>query len=467
MTFNSYLFLLLLPGVVLVSASLSRWVRFQNLFLLAFSLFFYGYWDWRFLLLLGATVLVDYTVALRISASASPASRRRWLWVSLVSNLGLLGAFKYYDFFAAGLSTLLASVGLGVSLPLLKVVLPIGISFYTFQSLSYTLDVYWGRMPPVRRLTDFALFVSFFPHLVAGPIMLARDLIPQLERPKRPSAIQVREGAFLVLYGLFQKVVIADTAASIVDYVYIHMRESGWILLLAGAVAFSLQIYGDFAGYSNIARGCAKLLGVELMINFANPYLSTSITEFWRRWHISLSTWLRDYLYVPLGGNRLGFRRACLNLMIVMLLGGLWHGANWTFVVWGGLHGLYLVIHKLLLRRGVPQGTGPVVRVLKGLGIFLLVSLTWVFFRAPSLPVGLEYLGGILTLQSGGWQGLTFQVLVIAGVLLPFEVVSRFAGDDLRPLAWRWPVRGLLYACLAWLVFGGIGAQRTFIYFQF
>ncbi len=469
MSFNSVTFLLLLPAVVLLSAALRSRLRLQNLFLLAFSLFFYGYWDWRFLLLMMATIGVDYSVALRIAASASPVARRRWLLLSLVSNLGLLGTFKYYDFFAASLSALLARMGVQASLPMLNLILPIGISFYTFQSLSYTLDVYWKRMEPVRRLSDFALFVSFFPHLVAGPIMLARDFIPQLERPKRPTAAQVREGAYLVLYGLFLKIAVGDAAAGIVDS-SLADTESGWIAVLSGAFAFSLQIYGDFAGYSNIARGCAKLLGVELMVNFANPYTSTSITEFWRRWHISLSTWLRDYLYVPLGGNRLGFRRACLNLMIVMLLGGLWHGARWTFVVWGGLHGLYLVIHKLMLRRGEPPVSGPAVRVLKGLGIFVLVSLTWIFFRVQDLGDALSHFRSLATLRPGGnWSpDSLLHLAVVFAFVLPFEMMSRFSrGWDLAPLRWPWWLRGPLYAFLVWSVFGGIGGQHNFIYFQF
>jgi D-alanyl-lipoteichoic acid acyltransferase DltB (MBOAT superfamily) len=310
---------------------------------------FYGWWDSRFLLLLAFSTTVDYYCALKIAETDVESTRKKYILVSLISNLGILGFFKYFNFFVSSAHDALQTVGWNVSTPVLQIILPLGISFYTFQAISYTIDVYRRTIGPSRDFVAFALSVCYFPHLVAGPIQRASFLLPQLERDRRVRWVQIREGAGLIVYGLFKKVGVADAIAPLVDLRFASPGLYGWTDLLFAVYLFAIQIYCDFSGYSDIARGTSKLFGIELMLNFDHPYFSTSITEFWRRWHISLSTWLREYLYIPLGGNRHGVRRTYRNLLLTMLLGGLWHGANWTFVVWGGLHGLYLSIHKMLL----------------------------------------------------------------------------------------------------------------------
>lgn len=468
MSFASPVFLFCLPGVVLASWLLHRRVRLQNLFLLAFSLFFYGWWDWRFLGLLVATVLVDYAVGLRIAAARSPQARRAWLGLGLAFGLGTLGFFKYFDFFSGSLQALLSALGFKATLPVLDLILPMGLSFYTFRAFSYLIDVHRVRMAPVRSLLDYALYETFFPQLVAGPIERAHNLLPRLQAPKRPSPEQWHRGGYLLLYGLFQKVAVGDAAGSIAD-IALHHPYGGWVTVLTGTLAFTIQIYGDFAGYSNIARGCASLLGVDLMVNFRTPYFSASVTEFWHRWHISLSTFLRDYLYIPLGGNRLGEARSHLNLMVVMLLGGLWHGASWTFVVWGGLHGLYLAVHKRLLRSHPPAvSDARIGSLLKQVGTFALVSLTWLFFRDPTVADAWRHLRILATLQDGAWSPNTLIELgMIAAFLIPLDWLAHVRGTDTSPLGWPWWLRGPLYACFIASIYGGIGGRHPFLYYRF
>jgi alginate O-acetyltransferase complex protein AlgI len=351
MPFNSFAFAVFLPTVLLLYWALPK--RGQNLLLLGASYFFYGYWDWRFLSLLAISTVVDYTAALRIErehGGLDSTSRRRkkvWLLASLCTNLGLLGFFKYFNFFADSFAELLASLGLTVNPMYLSVVLPVGISFYTFQTMSYTIDVYRGRMPATRRFFDFALYVSFFPQLVAGPIERAAVLLPQILNHRCFSRVQFLDGTHLIFWGLFKKVFVADNLAPVADRIFAAGSCSAAETLLA-AYAFAFQIYCDFSGYSDIARGCAKCMGFELMLNFDHPYVAENPREFWQRWHISLSTWLRDYLYIPLGGNRGGNLLMYRNLALTMLLGGLWHGAAWTFVIWGAYQGVLLIGHRII-----------------------------------------------------------------------------------------------------------------------
>ena len=365
MLFNSYEYALFLI-VVLVAYHLLLKRRLQNVVLLLASYWFYAAWDARFLSLIWISTIVDYTVGLRIQASrdAGRAQRGRyWLGLSLATNLGLLGFFKYYGFFIDSAVDFLQGFGFSASPSTLSVILPVGISFYTFQTLSYTFDVWRGSLAPTRNALDFALFVAFFPQLVAGPIERASRLLPQIQRDRSVASADVSTGIYLILTGLVRKVVIADTAGLIADKYFADPASHGGLELVVGILLYTLQIYGDFAGYSNIARGSARLLGFELMRNFRHPYFSASVTEFWQRWHISLSTWLRDYLYIPLGGNRRGVRRTYVNLLATMLLGGLWHGASWNFVIWGGLQGSIspdTATSRLAgSARGGPPGRGP------------------------------------------------------------------------------------------------------------
>ena len=392
MVFNSVAFLWFF--VVVYSVYLCLDWRRQNLLLLVASYVFYGWWNWRFLGLLWLTTVIDYTAARQISRAEGTGRRRAWLLVSISSNLIVLGVFKYFDFFVSSFAALLSRLGLSVNPPVLNVIIPVGISFYTFQSISYVVDVYRGSLR-ARPIFEFALFVSYFPHLVAGPIVRPTLLLPQFERDRRGN-IDLLVGAKLIVLGLFQKLVLSDTISASIGAVFATPHLFSGTEVLAAVLLYSLQIYGDFAGYSNIARGVSKLMGIDLSVNFRTPYLARSITEFWRRWHISLSTWLRDYLYIPLGGNRHGPWRTYANLMITMLLGGLWHGARWTFVAWGGLHGLWLVVHRRWSEaRGASASTASSVwRQVAGAGwialTFSLVSFSWVFFRAPTFATAGE-----------------------------------------------------------------------------
>jgi alginate O-acetyltransferase complex protein AlgI len=463
-SFNSLVFGIFLAGVVV-----AYWLvpaRFRTYLLLAASYLFYSWWDVRFLSLIVVSTLVDFVAGGKIAGATETGARRRWMAVSLVVNLGILGFFKYWDFFVGSASDLLSSLGLESNLPLISVVLPVGVSFYTFQTLSYTVDVYRGRLEPEPNLARFALFVAFFPQLVAGPIERARHLLPQL-RALPGSRDQVDWGGSLTLIarGLFRKAVIADGVAPIVNQVFASPGRYGSLTLWIGVFAFSLQIYGDFAGYTDIARGTARLFGVDLMENFHAPYGSKSFSEFWRRWHISLSTWLRDYLYIPLGGNRQGRLRTYRNLMITMLLGGLWHGAAWGFVLWGGLHGLYLAAERLWRdRRGredAPFG-------LPAWSVFLIVTVTWIPFRAASLGSAVSILGGLVGSTGGEQLPGAAIVLALAG-LATIWIDQTVLKGSVDPVA-GFPSfrRGLVYgtALVAAILLIPTSAV-PFIYFQF
>jgi len=471
--FNSWEFALFLPIVLGVYYVLNR--RAQNVFLLVASYFFYGWWDYRFCSLLAISTVVDFVVALRLEATQSPGARKALLTVSCVVNLGLLGVFKYFNFFIDSAAALLAAAGLEPHLTTLQIVLPVGISFYTFQTMSYTIDVYRREMPASRDLVDFALYVAYFPQLVAGPIERASRLLPQIAAKRTVTREHLSTGAFLILLGLFRKVAIADGLAPLVNRVFADPEAHGAFQLLVALYAFSLQIYGDFAGYSDIARGTSRLLGIELVENFQHPYFSTSITEFWRRWHVSLSSWLRDYLYIPLGGNRGNGFATYRNLMLTMLLGGLWHGASWNFVVWGGLHGVYLAAHKLMLREKRPHVHNRLpaahlvpMDTLKAIFTFHLVALTWIFFRASDFSVSWAYLTGIVT-GAGPWEVEGLGRLLVAGALVYAVDATQYLRNDHAPVArWHWIPAGLVCAAMVLAIF----ALRTdetvpFIYFQF
>ena len=406
---------------------------------------------------------------------AARARRRIFLVLSLVANLGILGFFKYCDFFLASFSALLSVVGVHASAPLLGLLLPAGISFYTFQAMSYTIDIYRGELAPTQRFGDFAVFVAFFPHLVAGPIMRAHTLLPQVTRARRLRPGDLEEGLFLVVIGLFKKVALSDNMAPIANAVFYRLADGQLDGLtgaevLVGVYAFAFQIYGDFSGYSSIARGISKWLGFDLVINFRLPYLATTPSDFWRRWHISLSSWLRDYLYVPLGGNRHGVARQYRNLAITMLLGGLWHGARWTFVAWGLYHGAILCLYRLWGLGEVARRDGYGRWLVRVVVMFHLTCLGWLLFRADSFAAVTR----ALALMAGHFAPSAFaaaNLLVIgfyAGLAFLLELILDGEERTRRFFEWPWPVQSGVYAYLVVMIFL-FHASRSyeFIYFQF
>ncbi len=471
MLFNSWIFFFFLLLVLPVYYCLSR--RAQNVWLLAASYIFYGWWDWRFLGLIFISTLVDYVCGLLIDRQPDKPRQRKYVWISCATNLGILGVFKYYDFFVHSMVNLLSQIGFHPNLPFLEVILPVGISFYTFQTLSYTIDIYRGKLKPCRDFLDFSLFVAFYPQLVAGPIERARHLIPQIQTTRIVNSQDFPEGCHLILLGLFKKVAIADTIAPQVDLIFTDPSTQSTSALIGGVYLFAIQIYGDFSGYSDIARGLSKLHGFDLMENFNQPYFARSITEFWRRWHISLSTWLRDYLYIPLGGNRCGKRRMYLNLMITMVLGGLWHGASWRFVAWGGLHGIFLAVHKMMLGHRTEKETEsfsarPFINMMKIIAVFHLVCLTWIYFRASSFSSALVYIQSIFTnLNSFSLLDLRLPLLAIATVCA-IDIPCYRAQSHTALMQFPAWIRVIIYVLMTMgiMLLGGT-RDVPFIYFQF
>ncbi len=450
----------------------------QNRMLLVASYVFYGAWDWRFLSLILLSTFVDYIVGQRMAAEQVEARRKRLLWVSLGVNLGMLGIFKYLGFFVDSFTAMLAGIGYAADPLVLGIVLPVGISFYTFQTLSYTIDIHRRELKPTTDFLDFALFVAFFPQLVAGPIERAKNLLPNIAEPRVLSWDALRRGAVLCLIGLIKKIVIADGLAPGVDAVYASPDATRLDIVLA-TWAFAIQIYCDFSGYTDIARGVAKMLGFGLMRNFAQPYFAANPQEFWRRWHISLSTWLRDYLYISLGGNR-GSRWATYrNLMATMTLGGLWHGAAWNFVLWGIYQGGLLAVHRALTGAGKPSGEGAQRGLLAWLWRAVLIALFfqvvcygWLLFRAGSFGQIAEFTGKLLGLVAAP-DGVTMPRPPIAAllgiaVLLVWDGLVERAGNVQFYARWPLPLRAGLYAGLIYLLAFGATTQTTaFIYFQF
>ncbi len=486
MLFNSRDFLIFFPIVVFLYFKAKPLHR--NLLLLAASYYFYMCWKPAYIILIVTSTLVDYICAQMMDKTDNKRVRRSYLIISIVCNLGLLFTFKYLNFFAWTTKYFLGSRGIELAQPLLNVLLPVGISFYTFQTLSYTIDVYRGNTRPEKRPINFALYVSFFPQLVAGPIERSSRLLPQFDKQYEFDYRRVTDGLRLMLWGMFKKVVIADTLAKLVDPVYSNPTDSTGPALVAATIFFAFQIYCDFSGYTDIAIGAAKVLGIELMKNFDRPYSAKSIREFWRRWHISLSTWFRDYLYIPLGGNRVSITRNYFNLVIVFFLCGLWHGANWTFVIWGLLHGSFMIISRITERprEWFSQITGlqkiPAVHnILKMAITFGLTCFAWIFFRAQTVSDAWY----ITTHIFSGWGQLaadsglsnlfilnTPVAFIIALVLIIIlEIVqllqSRYQEQSVLrkiPIWIRWPI--YYSAIISILLFGNPEGQE-FIYFQF
>jgi D-alanyl-lipoteichoic acid acyltransferase DltB (MBOAT superfamily) len=445
MFFDTPIYALFLALVVLIYWRIG-W-RSQNRMLLAASYIFYGWWDVRFLGLIAASTVVDYYCARAIAASDDTARRRLLLTVSLVVNLGFLAAFKYFNFFVDSFAVVLESLGFHhVPVSTLHILLPPGISFYTFQEVAYIVDVYHRKLEPSRSLVEYALFISLFPHLIAGPIQRPSHLLPQVQAPRVFDQARFFNGLMLILSGLFRKAVIADNCALVADAVFSgRLGPPNLATTMIGTYAFAWQIYGDFSGYSDIARGSAQLLGFHFMVNFRQPYLATSLQDFWRRWHISLSTWLRDYLYIPLGGNRQGEAMTYRNLLLTMVLGGLWHGANWTFVVWGAIHGVGLAIERGVT--GLLAGARRTARVVVAepttdapfalrpwmarIVVFHLVCLAWIFFRAESVHAAFAMLGGLRHVAWAPEYGVALRFLAIFTIpLFVVDLINESRGEE-------------------------------------
>ncbi len=488
MSFTSLTFILFLIFVFYTYWSIKK-RQIQNLLLVFSSYIFYAWWDWRFCFLMLFSSLVDFILGLLLSSSEDSKKRTLILCISLISNLGLLGFFKYFNFFIDNLQLATNQIGIQLSPLTLQVILPVGISFYTFQTLSYTIDIYRKQLQPTRNLIDYVAFVSFFPQLVAGPIERASHLLPQFLSPRQFSDERARDGLRQMLVGFFKKMVLADNLAVIVDATYGNVSEQSGITLLLATACFAFQIYYDFSGYSDIAIGTAKLFGIELMQNFAYPYFSQSVGEFWRRWHISLSTWFRDYVYIPLGGSRVTASKKVRNVLITFIISGFWHGASWTFGLWGALNGALLIpemfsrVSQSQGRRShLPGGEGllPTPAVLGRMFMtFFMICLTWVFFRSATVVEAFSILQKILV---GLWQSdgylATFnvlnsnveyqQTLVLLIGFIGLEWLRRNHDHVLAKLEFhrigRWGIyTTAMLAIMTW----GTRTAGTFIYFQF
>ncbi len=466
MLFNSFEF-----GIFLVVVFFLYWfvtnknLKSQNLLILVSSYVFYGWWDWRFLSLIAFSTIVDYSVGLGLSKYEQKRPRRMLLWTSIIVNLGFLMFFKYYNFFLDSFINAFTFFGFTLNARTLSIILPVGISFYTFQTLSYTIDVYNRKLQPTKDFIAFGAFVSFFPQLVAGPIERATHLLPQFYKPRKFDYDNASAGLKMMLWGMFMKVGIADRISLYVDNVYGNVPMHSSISLIVATVFFAVQIYCDFGGYSLIAIGCAKLFGFSLMQNFNRPYLATSFKEFWQRWHISLSSWFRDYLYIPIGGSRAGAFKTKRNLFITFVVSGFWHGANWTFIVWGALHGLYLIIEKSLSKIKVPK----LIRIAV---VFVLVSFAWIFFRAPSVGAAFEIIKKILSFNSMSLYTGDIGIFSFSVMAIFILFINDYLGEFKPELKlFSNPNIVVRYASmlfiLIYIVSLGVFDQSQFIYFQF
>lgn len=477
MLFDSPAYFIFLIPVVLLYWRLDR--RRQNVVLLLASYFFYGWWDWRFVALMIGSTTADFLIAQKIVPGLNEANRRKWFIFSIILNFSILGTFKYFDFFVGSFAGALNNLGIhNIPLPLIRIILPPGISFYTFQEVAYIVDVYKGRIEPVKSFVDYGLFVSLFAHLIAGPIQRPGHLIPQVQKDRAFDADRFFDGLMLIFSGLIRKCVVADNCSLLANAAFGGQfgEPNFWIVLL-GAYAFAWQVYGDFSGYSDIARGSAQLLGFHFMINFRQPFLSYRLQDLWRRWHISLSTWLRDYLYIPLGGSAGGKWQTCKNLMITMVLAGLWHGANWTFVIFGGIHGVVLSLERLLWP---PARKGDTIPPRRPIAAFLLLwvqrvvtfnvfCLSLAFFRATSLPAAVEFLSGLSNFAWRSEYATSYFMLCLFSVPLFIADLVMEASNQEYPFAKSsYAFRtGFATAALVVLALFSANTFNAFIYFRF
>ncbi|WP_232825762.1 MBOAT family O-acyltransferase [Algoriphagus litoralis] len=436
------------------------------------SYFFYGWWDWRFLFLIAFSSILDYFIGKNLESETAERKRKIWLWLSVLVNLGLLGFFKYFNFFITSFSEAFTFFGYTIPVYRLDIILPVGISFYTFQTMSYTLDIYRRKIKASHDVISFMAFVSFFPQLVAGPIERASHLLPQFNSVRNFNYSWAISGAKIFVWGMFKKIVIADNAAILVEGIFSKYGEQSSLTLIMGSILFSFQIYGDFSGYSDMAVGLSRMLGFDLISNFKFPYLSRNISAFWKHWHISLSTWFRDYLYIPLGGNRLGKKRAMVNIFIVFLVSGFWHGANWTFIVWGMIHGL---VYLFYLIAGEKKEDDTLVLSFSTLGnilvTFSLVSLAFIFFRSPSIHDSMGYLSGIFVGKGessfllGNSRQMIMTIISCIGILIlmAYEIASKRK----NLIEVKLSKYDLVFIGLCTLFLGAFKNHLDFVYFQF
>lgn len=476
MLFNTVDFAIFLPVVFLLYWFVFKAnIKIQNLFLIVVSYFFYACWDWRFLGLIVISSLVDFLVGKKLSKTSKRRQRKLLLGASLMTNLGILGFFKYFNFFIDSFNQVFTLFGKSLESSTLHILLPVGISFYTFQTLSYTIDIYREKIKPTNNALAFFAFVSFFPQLVAGPIERASNLLPQFLKKRSFNYDNSILGLKLIIIGLFKKMVIADNCAKVVDEIFKYYPEHSGSTLFFGAFFFAFQIYGDFSGYSDIAIGSAKLFGFDLMKNFNMPYLSRNLGEFWRRWHISLSTWFRDYIYIPLGGNKGSKFQVMRNIILVFMVSGLWHGANWTFVIWGLIHALcflpLIITERNTKYKDVADKNRlfPTLKTFVQISItFLVVVLAWVFFRAENLQHAMQFLNGIFDMSLFSMPQVSRGLILFLFVYLLIEWFQRDK-DHLLDIAFikSKPIRFILYYTLVFIVFYFAGDTQPFIYFQF
>jgi len=477
MFFNSLAFAIFLPIVFLL-----YWFVFnknkstQNALLIIASYYFYSCWDWRFLFLLVFSTFLDYFTGIQIEKSDSEKKRKFWFWLSISVNLGFLGIFKYYNFFANSFAEMFTSLGFKASPILLNVILPVGISFYTFHGLSYVIDIYYKRIKAEYNFIDYSLFVSYFPLLVAGPIERATHLLPQVKVKREFDLEKAKEGICQIIWGLVKKVVIADTCAVYANAIFDHYTSMNSFSLILGAVYFAFQIYGDFSGYSDIALGTSKLFGLDLLRNFNYPYFSRDIAEFWRRWHISLSSWFRDYLYIPLGGSKGGLWMKIRNTFIIFVVSGFWHGANWTYIAWGFINAVYFL--PLLLSNKNRNNMDTVelnwnfdsLKVLLSiLSTFIITCIAWVFFRAKTITDAVIYLKRMVLSGDFSFQYLdneryNYELILLIGL---FTIVEWNCRTKSEPLSGKRNMLKIALAILAIMAFGTFSDYKEFIYFQF
>lgn len=482
MLFNSIDFAIFLPIVfILYWFVLNRNLRNQNFFIVVVSLFFYGWWDWRFISLILFSTIIDYLVGWKLKSEENQAKRKTLLWVSILLNLGFLGFFKYHNFFIEQFITAFTLFGTELRASSLNIILPVGISFYTFQTMSYTIDVYRRKLEPTKDFIAFSAFVSFFPQLVAGPIERATNLLPQFYKKRVFDYSKAVDGMRQILWGLFKKIVIADNCAEFANLIFNNSDDYSGSTLVLGALFFTFQIYGDFSGYSDIAIGTSRLFGFKLEQNFAFPYFSRDIAEFWRRWHISLSTWFRDYLYIPFGGSRGGKWMRVRNTFVIFIVSGFWHGANWTFIVWGALNAVYFL--PLLLTENNRSNLDVVAKgknlpSSKELSLMLLTFglsvFSWIFFRANDMQHAIEYISEIFSLSfftipelRDSGQALKTVILVIIFILIEWKGrEGQYAIENLG-LKWKRPLRQIMYYSIIVALFWFGRNDQQFIYFQF
>ncbi len=484
MLFNSIEYLLFLPTVfVLYWFVFNKSVKLQNVLIIIASYIFYGWWDWRFLVLIFLSTIVDYLVGQQIHKNWDNNKKAKyWLWVSMAFNLGLLGTFKYFNFFVDSFVDMVHVMGYDIkSTWTLSIILPVGISFYTFQTMSYSFDIYYKKLVPTKNLTAFMAFVAFFPQLVAGPIERASNLLKQITDARKFNYDQAADGMKLILWGFFKKLAIADSLAPIVDDIFNNYGEHSASTLILGVCLFSFQVYGDFSGYTDIAIGTSKLFGVELMSNFKFPNLSRNVAEYWQRWHVSLSTWFRHYLYIPLGGSRVSKLKSVRNIAIIFLVSGFWHGANWTFIFWGGLHALFYIPvflmgkNRIYADNVIGENTflPSFKEMMQVLATFFLVTFSRIFFRSPTLTDSFGYMKQIAThfyfepyVHPMGYRMIDFFVLL--ALFNVYEYLIR--KDERSPFKFNSQItRFVLYSMvvLGILLFYDDGVNRSFIYFQF